>query len=50
MAGGAHFYGSVVGASIGLSGGMKFHVDRGLLNEFFTIGSQMMSLFSWKEY
>jgi hypothetical protein len=50
MAGGAHFYGSVVGASIGLSGGMKFHVDRGLLNEFFTIGAQMMSLFSWKEY
>ncbi len=50
MAGGAHFFGSVIGASIALSGGMKFHYDRWLEQEFFTLGPQMMSVFTWKEY
>jgi hypothetical protein len=50
MSGGAHFFGSVVGAGIKLDGGMKFHRDRDLANQFFTLGPQMMSAFTWKEY
>jgi hypothetical protein len=50
MSGGAHFFGQVIGASVALNGGMKFHRDRDLSNQFFTLGPQMISVFTWKEY
>jgi hypothetical protein len=50
ISGGAHFFGSVIGAAITLTGGTRFHYDRWLEQEFFTVGPQMMSVFTWKEY
>jgi hypothetical protein len=48
--GNADFYGSVVGATINDTGGMKIHYDRHLSSEFFVVGNAMMSSFSWKKY
>lgn len=49
IAGGAHFYGSVLAASVSVTGGAQLHYDRRLSRDFFTIGPQMMSGFSWKK-
>jgi len=48
--GNADFYGSVVGATVNDTGGMKIHYDRHLSSEFFVVGNAMMSSFSWKKY
>lgn len=48
IAGGADFYGSVLAASVAVSGGAKIHYDRRLSRDFFTTGPQMMSSFTWK--
>jgi hypothetical protein len=50
IAGGAHFFGSVVGAEVKLAGGTKFHYDRKLTTLFSSAGPYMMSVFTWKEY
>lgn len=48
IAGGADFYGSVLSASVVLSGGARIHYDRRLSRDFYTTGPQMMSSFTWK--
>lgn len=48
--GNADFYGSVVGATVNDTGGMKIHYDRHLSSAFFVVGNAMMSSFSWKKY
>ena len=48
ITGGADFYGSVLSASVAVSGGAKIHYDRRLSRDFFTTGPQMMSSFSWR--
>lgn len=48
IAGGADFYGSVLSASVAVSGGASIHYDRRLSRDFFTTGPQMMSSFTWK--
>lgn len=48
ITGGADFYGSVLAASVAVSGGAKIHYDRRLSRDFFTTGPQMMSSFTWK--
>jgi hypothetical protein len=49
LAGGADFYGSVLAATVDVSGGARIHYDRRLSRDFFTTGPQMMSGFSWKK-
>lgn len=49
IAGGANFYGGIVASTIALSGGSKLHADQEL-RQYFSVGPQMMSLFTWKEY
>ncbi len=48
ITGGAHFYGSVLSASVTVAGGARIHYDRRLSRDFFTTGPQMMSSFTWK--
>ena len=48
--GNADFYGSVVGATVNDTGGMKIHYDSHLKGQFFVVGNAMMSSFSWKKY
>jgi len=49
VSGGAHYFGGIVADTIKLTGGVKIHVDR-RLRDFFGVGPQMMSVFTWKEY
>ena len=49
VSGGADYYGAIVSKKIFFSGGSKLHRDR-QLEQFFTVGPQMMSVFTWKEY
>ncbi len=49
VAGGAHFYGSVLAAHVSVTGGARLHYDRRLQRDFFTVGPQMMSAFTWKK-
>ncbi len=49
IAGGANFYGSAVAGSVKLTGGAKMHFDY-QQRQFFGVGPQMMSVFTWKEY
>jgi hypothetical protein len=48
ITGGADFYGSVLAASVAVSGGASIHYDRRLSRDFYTRGPQMMSSFTWK--
>jgi hypothetical protein len=48
VAGGADFYGSVLAAQVSVTGGAQLHYDRRLNSDFFTVGPQMMSGFSWR--
>jgi Tfp pilus assembly protein PilX len=50
LSGGIDFYGSLVAATVADTGGASIHYDRHLAQEFFTVGSSMMSSFSWKKY
>lgn len=45
------FYGSIVGLTVADTGGgsIKFHYDRTLQNDFFTVGNFMLSSFTWKK-
>lgn len=48
IAGGADFYGSVLSATVDVSGGASIHYDRRLSRDFYTTGPQMMSAFTWR--
>ncbi|MDA1306171.1 MAG: hypothetical protein O2917_02765 [Acidobacteria bacterium] len=48
ITGGADYYGSVLAATVHLSGGARIHYDRRLSRDFFTTGTQMMSSFTWR--
>ena len=48
--GGAHFYGSIIGATVADSGGTSYHYDRSLKDEFFIAGNYVMSAFTWRKY
>ncbi len=50
LSGGADFYGSLLGASVDISGGTKVHYDRHLAQTFFVIGNHMLNTFTWKKY
>jgi len=48
IAGGADYYGSVLSATVDVTGGAQIHYDRRLTRDFFTTGPQMMSAFTWR--
>jgi len=48
--GNADFYGSVVGATVDDTGGMRIHYDRNLGGRFYTLGNPMMTSFSWSRF
>jgi hypothetical protein len=50
LVGGADWYGAVIGATVDDTGGTKVHNDRRLANEFFSVGNNMLSAFSWKKF
>jgi len=50
FSGNADFYGSVVGATVDDTGGMKIHYDRNLAGKFYTIGNPMMTSFGWSRF
>lgn len=50
LSGGADFYGSVVAASVNVSGGVRMHYDRHLGGSFGTVGNDMLTSFTWKKY
>lgn len=48
VTGNGDLWGSVLAAYVNIRGGGKLHYDRRLGSNFFTIGPQMMSSFTWK--
>ena len=50
LSGGANFYGSLLGASVTISGGTHVHYDRHLDSTFSTAGNYMLTSFTWKKY
>ena len=50
LSGGADFYGSLLGATVTISGGTKVHYDRHLGQTFFTVGNHMLNTFTWKKF
>lgn len=50
LSGGANFYGSLLGASVAISGGTMVHYDRHLNSTFSTAGNYMLTSFTWKKY
>jgi Tfp pilus assembly protein PilX len=48
FSGGGDFYGSVIAATVSVTGGAKLHYDRRLAGEFFVVGNTMFSSFSWQ--
>jgi hypothetical protein len=44
------YYGSIVTATLNVTGNPTVYYDRHLTSEFFTVGNAMMSSFSWKKY
>jgi Tfp pilus assembly protein PilX len=50
VAGGSHFFGSIVGAEVKDTGGTAFHYDRRLGTDFFVVGNYVMSSFTWRKY
>lgn len=50
LSGGANFYGSLLGASVTISGGTRVHYDRHLDSTFSTAGNYMLTSFTWKKY
>ncbi len=48
VAGGAHLFGGIVAYTVTATGGAKIHLDKQLSN-VFSVGPQMMSVFTWKE-
>jgi Tfp pilus assembly protein PilX len=49
VSGGADYYGAIVSNKIFFGGGSKLHRDK-KLEEYFSVGPQMMSVFTWKQY
>jgi hypothetical protein len=50
LSGGTDFYGSVIGASVNDSGGVRIHYDRSLGSSFGTTGNRMLTSFTWKKF
>lgn len=50
LSGGANFYGSLLGASVTISGGTHVHYDRKLDRTFYSVGNQMLSAFNWRKF
>lgn len=50
MHGNADFYGSVLSKTFRDTGGASVHYDRSLANKLTTLGSHVMSSFSWQKY
>lgn len=50
LSGGANFYGSLLGATVTVTGGTRIHYDRQLSQTYFTVGNYMLNAFSWKKY
>jgi hypothetical protein len=50
MHGNADFYGSVLSNTFVDTGGASVHYDRSLANKLTTLGSHVMSSFSWQKY
>jgi hypothetical protein len=50
FAGGADWYGSVIGKDMTDMGGAAIHYDRRMQNTAFTVGPWMLDSFSWKKY
>lgn len=50
LTGGADFYGSVLAASVSVTGGTRIHYDRHLGQSFFTVGNYMLNSFTWKKF
>ena len=50
LSGGANFYGSLLGATVNISGGTMVHYDRHLNSTFATAGNYMLTSFTWKKY
>lgn len=50
LTGGANFYGSVLAASVSVTGGTRIHYDRHLDQSFFTTGNYMLNSFTWKKF
>jgi Tfp pilus assembly protein PilX len=48
ITGNGDLWGSVLAAHVDIRGGAALHYDRRLNRDFFTIGPQMMSSFTWK--
>jgi len=48
VSGGADFYGSILAAAVSVTGGAQLHYDRRLSRDFFIVGPQMMSGFTWR--
>jgi hypothetical protein len=50
FAGGANWYGAVIGKDMTDMGGAAVHYDRQLQNKSFTVGPWMLDSFTWKKY
>jgi hypothetical protein len=50
LTGGANFYGSILAASVSVTGGTRIHYDRHLGQSFFTVGNYMLNAFTWKKF
>jgi hypothetical protein len=50
LSGGTDFYGSVIGATVNDSGGVRIHYDRTLGGSFGTTGNRMLTSFTWKKF
>jgi hypothetical protein len=50
LTGGSDFYGSVLAASVTVTGGTQIHYDRHLGQSFFTVGNYMLNSFTWKKF
>jgi hypothetical protein len=50
LSGGADFYGSILGATLSVTGGTQIHYDRHLGMSFFTVGQYMLNSFTWKKF
>jgi hypothetical protein len=50
LSGGTDFYGSLIGAGVNVSGGVRIHYDRSLGGSFGTQGNRMLTSFTWKKF
>ena len=50
LSGGADYYGSVLGRTVNVSGGVRVHYDRNLGGSFGTTGNRMLTSFTWKKF